>query len=282
MLAFFLMVGLRPITSDAHTYWFSVQPGVELYGRLWNVESDAFVYSPVAAVAFGAVAWTSFAVFYAAWTAVLLVSLVWLVGPAWAAVALFVPGFAGAEVAVGNVNLLIAVAVVLGVRGHAIAWLLPLLTKVTPGIGILWNVYRRDWRGLAWTAGIGGVLIIGSHLLLPGAWLEWFGILRQQGPPLPDAFLVVPIYVRMVAAVLIVLLAARRRWPWLVAVAVWLAIPNWSVLPSLTVLLAIPRLMDYSGSRWSMIAMRIKATIVSYSSRSRSAAESAMKALRPS
>ena len=49
------------------------------------------------------------------------------------------------ELAGGNISLLLAVAIVVGFRWPA-AWAFVLLTKVTPGIGLLWFVVRREWR----------------------------------------------------------------------------------------------------------------------------------------
>ena len=52
------------------------------------------------------------------------------------------------EFYLGNVHLLLALAIVLGFRWPA-AWAFVLLTKITPGIGLLWFAVRREWRSLA-------------------------------------------------------------------------------------------------------------------------------------
>lgn len=248
---FWLIVASHPMVNDAHTYWYSTQPGVELYGRQWNVEADAYVYSPVFAIALKTLTWLPFATFHVIWTGVLTLTLIWLVGPIWAVVALLIPGFAGYEIVLGNVNLLIAAAVVLGLSGRSATWAFPLFTKVTPAVGMLWHLARREWSALASVTGVSVVLGLASLVLLPQAWPAWIGVLQTQGPPLPDALLVIPIIVRLPLAAALVLLAAYRDWRWLVAVAVWLAIPNWSVLPSLTVLLAIPRLLQVGPAGYS-------------------------------
>ena len=71
-----------------------------------------------------------------------------LTGPRLLAAGLLFP-FTAMEVAGGNVSLLLAVAIVVGFRWPA-AWALVLLTKITPGIGLLWFAVRREWRSLAW------------------------------------------------------------------------------------------------------------------------------------
>ncbi|MEZ4596262.1 MAG: hypothetical protein R3C32_05075 [Chloroflexota bacterium] len=89
--------------------------------------------------------WTAipWPVFVTAWFAAGVALYVWMVGP-WSLALLAVPVFA-VELFIGNIHLLLALAVVLGFRWPA-AWSFVLLTKVTPGIGLLWFVVRREWR----------------------------------------------------------------------------------------------------------------------------------------
>ena len=46
---------------------------------------------------------------------------------------------------VGNIHLLLGAVIVAGFRWPWL-WALPLLTKVTPGVGLLWFALRREWR----------------------------------------------------------------------------------------------------------------------------------------
>ena len=48
----------------------------------------------------------------------------------------------------GQLDMVFAVVAVLGLRWPAL-WAVPLLTKITPGIGIVWFLVRREWRSLA-------------------------------------------------------------------------------------------------------------------------------------
>ena len=57
-------------------------------------------------------------------------------GPWLALVILLPPVFM--ELAVGNIHILLGVAIAIGFRWPA-AWAFVLLTKVTPGIGLLWS-----------------------------------------------------------------------------------------------------------------------------------------------
>ena len=51
----------------------------------------------------------------------------------------------------------LAIACVLALvgLGWPAAWALPLLPKVTPGIGVVWFLVRREWRSLAIAVGLG-------------------------------------------------------------------------------------------------------------------------------
>ena len=81
----------------------------------------------------------------AAWTLILLGALVVLTGRRWLAVGVVL---ALMELAGGNIHLLLAAAIVLGFRWPW-TWSLVLLTKITPGIGLLWFVVRRSGGNLA-------------------------------------------------------------------------------------------------------------------------------------
>ena len=53
----------------------------------------------------------------------------------------------------GNIHLLMAAAIVLGFR-YPIGWSFLLLTKVTPGVGLVWFAVRREWRPLIIALGV--------------------------------------------------------------------------------------------------------------------------------
>ena len=60
------------------------------------------------------------------------------------------------------------------------AWSLILLTKVTPGIGLLWFAVRREWRSLAIALGATAVIAAVSLAIDPRAWFEWFGVIGVE------------------------------------------------------------------------------------------------------
>src|SRR3989442_1267745 len=72
----------------------------------------------------------------------------------------------------GNIRLLIAAAIALGFRYPA-AWSFVLLTKVTPGVGLLWFAVRREWRRLAIALGVTAALVAVSLAFDFRLWQQW-------------------------------------------------------------------------------------------------------------
>ena len=156
---------------DAFAYW-SVQapdPYLVPVGSL-----GAFTYSPPMAMLFHLASGLEWWVFLWVWLAVLVATAIWLGGRRALLVLAFPPVVM--ELYHGNVNLLIAAAVVLGFR-HPWTWSVVLLTKPTSGVGLLWFAARKEWRSLAialgFTAAIAGVSLIAA----PHMWLDWVGYL---------------------------------------------------------------------------------------------------------
>jgi hypothetical protein len=212
---------------DAYAYW-TTRSG-DFYATAETGRIGAFLYSPAFAQLVAPLVWLPLAVFTAAWTALNLAALWWLVGR-WALPSLlFLP--IPFEIISGNVHLLYAVAIVAGFRFPA-AWALMLLTKATPGVGVLWFLVRREWRafGVAVAATAGIALV--SFVLDRTAWATWIGILRtdlsgagQGALATVGWYLPVPLIPRLAAAAAIVAVAAWGDRRWLVPFAVVLALP---------------------------------------------------------
>jgi hypothetical protein len=126
----------------------------------------------------------------------------------------------------GNVNLVLGAVALAGLRRPQL-WSFALLTKVAPGIGLLWFVLRREWRKLGIAVGTTSILVIVSFLIAPGPWFAWIGVLT--GPheviPVGSVWGLVPLPVRLVAAGLLIAWGARRSRHWTVIVGTWLSIP---------------------------------------------------------
>ncbi len=176
-------------------------------------------------------------VFYGLLAALNITALAWMLGVELAALAIFVLPISN-EIARGNIHLLMAAAIVAGFRYPA-AWAWILLTKVTPGIGLLWFAFRGEWRRLAIAGTVTGALVVVSVATVPQLWLAWIGMLAGSADVTrPNAVLQVPVVFRLPAAALLLYLGAWRRRPAIVPVAALLALPAiW--VNSLSMLVAV-------------------------------------------
>jgi hypothetical protein len=153
----------------------------------------------------------------------LLAGLIVFLGGRWTPALLALPPVA-LELYHGNVHLLIAVAIAIGFR-YPWAWSLVLLTKVTPGIGLLWFVFRREWRPLGIALGATAIVAVASYAVAPGLWDDWTAVLATNAGQAQDLSIPPPVPFRLAIAVLLVAWGARTNRPWTVAVAAMLALP---------------------------------------------------------
>src|SRR5262249_2634010 len=79
-----------------------------------------------------------------------------------APIAILLPAV-GSEINAGNINLILMAAIVLSFRWPW-TWALPLITKPSLGVGLLWYVVRREWRNLAIALGVTGAIVGVSFL----------------------------------------------------------------------------------------------------------------------
>jgi glycosyl transferase family 87 len=247
-LLFALALGLDrvPLSVDAHAYWAANPLDPYNFGALYT--QDAYFYSPAFTQALGPLHGLPWPAFAALWTILLTAVLAWL-GGRWFAWVLLVP-FVAIELAMGNIHILMAAAIVVGFRWPA-AWAFIILTKVTPGVGLIWFAVRREWRALAIavavTIGIGAV----SFAIAPGAWSEWMDVLRatpastyRESTP----FDFIPLPVRVVAAAVLVGLAGLTDRRWVVPIAATLALPV-VYINGLALLVAAPYLWTLDRRR---------------------------------
>jgi hypothetical protein len=227
LVVFWTVIVGAGIKYDQWMYWLTQLDGT-LYANAWNTGTDTYVYPPPFAQLFAPLTTLPWPVFHAAWTALLLGVLARLVGPAIAALLLIVWVPIGMEVTLGNVNLLVGAAILLGFRWPA-AWAFVLLTKVTPGIGLLWFVVRQEWRNLAIAVGLTAAISLVSFLVAPDLWFAWIDRMLQDMDAAPTSTAIVliplPLWFRLVIAAGITVWAARTDRPWALFVACWVAMP---------------------------------------------------------
>lgn len=223
-----LLVALG-VTGDAPWGWDARAYRPDLgspYGQ-WQDVGGAFLYSPAFAQTFGVSAHLlSVPMFVVAWTMACLVVLWWL-GGRWAFLLLLAPPLL-LEVYMGNIHLLLAAAVVVGFRWPA-AWAFPLLTKVTPGVGLLWFAVRREWRALGIALGATAAIAGVSFVIAPDLWRQWIELLigHAARPAIErDGVLPLgPLWLRLIAAAAIASLGGLMGYRWPVLVASMLAMP---------------------------------------------------------
>ena len=226
---------------DAHSYWGFPRPDAYAGTASANgmgIYRYAPVFLPLLAIV-GRLEWPTFAVL---WLALALATSMWLAGRWWLLLLAFPPLIF--ELYMGNIHLLLAAAIVLGFRYPA-TWSLVLLTKVTPGVGLLWFAVRREWRALAIALGVTAAIVIGGVVLAPATWAAWFGSLAGTADATGTNHVPIPLLVRLPAAALLVIWGARTDRRWTVVVAATLALPTlWT--HGLAMLLGVIPLLDRS------------------------------------
>jgi len=254
----FVVALARPVSGgwgtaqEALCYWL---PSLtDPYARSAWTEPIAYVYSPAFLQLLGPIRWLPWPSFVGVWTAILIAAVWLLVGPRWFLVGL---GVAAMEIAGGNISLLLATAIVVGFRWPA-TWAFVLLTKLTPGVGLLWFAVRREWRALGLALLATALVIAASAVAMPAAWLDWIEVLvRNAGRPVTWAAVPIPLAVRLPAAVLLVVWGARTDRRWTVPVASLLALPAlW--YGSLAMLLAVLPLVDREAAAASPLGRWIR------------------------
>lgn len=186
---------------------------------------SSYNYSPAFAFWVQPLQAIDFTAFRQILTAANIAALAYLVGP-WGAlllVGLQMP-LVAQDLAVGNINLIVGALVVLALRYPAL-YAFPILTKVTPGVGIVWHLVRREWRAVAIAGVVTFLVAVPSLLLAPSSWVEWVKLLTTNDRLLSD-LLVVPVWMRAVVALGLTVYAARTDRIWLVPIAAALVGPH--------------------------------------------------------
>lgn len=252
VLVGFRLLGVYPWNEsvfDLHAYWIT-RVGVD-YANHHAGPAGTYLYSPAFAQAILPLTLLPLQVFAAIWTAIGAALLVWLTGRHALLIALLPPVLL--TLVQGQLDLAFAVVAVLGLRWPAL-WVVPLLTKITPGIGIVWFLVRREWRSLIIAMGATlGVMAV-SFLLDPGGWASWIAmLLRAEFPRDPQlVYLDVPLTLRLPIALLVIVWGARTNRRWTIPVAMTLAMPivwvnSVTILVALVPLLAMDRAAVVAG-----------------------------------
>lgn len=240
------IVGWRTALGyDAHAYWLAWHHS-PMYGLPPNT-ADAYLYSPAFAQVLWPLAQLPWPLFLAAWAIAGFALYAWLLRPLGRALAAPLLLFCLPQAMVGNIWPLLALVLVFGFRRPGL-WALPLLTKVTAGVGLVWFAARGEWRSLARVL-VPTVLVTATSVAIsPQLWVDWLHILGGGGTGGSTAGgYDIPLVYRLPVALALVVYAARRSRPALLAVAMALACPVFAlsyVMSNVFLLTALPRLRE--------------------------------------
>ena len=231
---------------DVEAYWRAASG--DPYSLSHAGDAGAFLYAPVIAQIIAPLGGWPLIVFVGGLLALSLASAIYLIGLIPTALVLLLPlPFVWQDLGSGNIHVLIGAATVLGFRYPAV-WSFVLLTKVTPGIGLLWFVARNEWRALGvvllTTVAAAGL----SFMVDAGLWREWVDVLRANASSSPAGLSVpVPLLVRLPLAATLVWWGASRDQRWTVPAAAFMALPVIWLYDGFAVLLGVIGLLLRRG-----------------------------------
>jgi hypothetical protein len=255
------IIWLGPWESDAFGFWHAWTGG--LYDVPW-LERGAYVYSPAFAHLIAPLTALPWEAFWLIWLGVQLGALLLIAGPAWSGLILLLPwpsidGYpnaVAATIANGNPQLLLALAMVAGLRWPG-AWALPILTKLTPGIGLAWFAARGEWRRLGLALAVTLGVVVASALIGPGLWVDWFGLLGDSTAAdtlAKEPILPLPLLARLPFAVAFIAWGARTDRYWAVPIGAMLALPAIQLGGFAIAVAALPFLGLPLVPRWALLS----------------------------
>jgi hypothetical protein len=202
-----------------------------------------FLYSPVAVEVFRLLEWMPMNLFLTLFGLAGCVAVAWLVAPLgvrWAPQIFLIVLPITLH---GNLEWLFALVAVLALRSPLV-WAIPLLTKVSPGVGAFWYVGRREWRSFAVAVAFPSAIAGVSIALDPALWRDWLAMLARMVATggMYSNLLNVPLQLRGPIALALVLWGGRRGRAWTIVVAMVLTRPDLS-WTELATLVALPRLL---------------------------------------
>lgn len=228
----------KPFGVDARAYHSS--PYSNPYGGPQVGLAGAYLYPPPFIQALLPLRLLPWEVFIALYVALELVALAWLLSPPIALLSLAIP-YVLAEVAIGNIHVFMAVAIVLAVKHQPAAWAFLALTKPSVVVVGAWHLFRGRWGQAAGAVGVTVAIGAISMLVDFDLWVAWVKRMTADTDTAGPIWMA-SLAVRMSFAAMVVAFAAWRQRPAFLPIAAFVALPiPW--LEGLTLLAAIPRLM---------------------------------------
>lgn len=206
---------------DAYTTW-TIRLD-DLYRGLY-LDLGTFRYTPAYGQAFAWVAVFPWEVFLGVWL-LLIVLILWRWCGRWTLAIIAFPPVA-LELYHGNIHIFMAAAMVAGFR-WPVLWAFPLLSKVTPGVAVLWFLGARQWRNLAIAIGATAAIAAVSLAIAPDLWWEWIAVMKQSLQWRPETPYPVDIdwYIRGPLAAVLAIWGGATGRRWVVPIAACMALP---------------------------------------------------------
>ena len=218
------------VTCDSYSYW-----AVDSTPYTWEGNLE-YRYSPAFLWLIGPLQNLSFDAFLGIWTGLHVAALIYL-RAGWF---LIVPGL-NDDVLRGNISTFVALFAVLAIQKSAAWWSPILLTKITPAIGMVWHLVRREWRELGIAIGVTAAIVALGFLVNADLWRAWFGTLVNADATYELGHPLGPLWLRLILGGLVAAAAAWTNRAWLISIAMLVAVPGlWAF--NLALLAAIPRL----------------------------------------
>jgi hypothetical protein len=142
-----------------------------------------------------------------------------------------------------NVDLFMALAIVLGLRRWPWLFAMGALVKVSPGLGIVYLALRRQWRDAFVASVVGGVIVVVSLVAAPDLWRAWLDAIQGRADMIGNSLLPVPYYVRVAAGLALTVgggLLGRRPGELLLVAGITLANPGLAVNGLAVLAAAVP------------------------------------------
>ncbi len=222
-----VIVGFAQVTGMVHEPFDAIMYWQGYLGDPYWLGAGSYVYPPPMAQLLEPFRWIGWTPFIIMWSSLIWASLGYVAGR-WTPLVLLIgvihdpATVAGLEaVFIGNVTLPMAAAIVLGMTYPA-AWAVPLLTKITPGVGVVWFAARREWRQFSVAIGTTALVVVGSFLLLPSSWRQFLDLVSQNTSVTTNGDMTIvgpPLALRLVAAIALIAWGARTNRPWVVPIA---------------------------------------------------------------
>ena len=213
------IVGIAQATGTIHEPFDAIMYWRGFLDEPYWLGAGQYVYPPPMTQLIEPFRWIGWPVFIVGWTTLIWASLGYVAGRfaplvLLAAVIQNPSTVAGAEAAfIGNVTLPMAAAIVAGMK-HPALWAVPLLTKITPGVGVIWFAFRGEWRRFGIAVGATVAIAIGSFVLLPSSWSQFAALAVDNANLRTNGGMVIvgpPLWTRLVAAVLLIAWGARSN-----------------------------------------------------------------------